>query len=349
MAETPPNPANLKPLREALVQTGDVPLDLLSVAVVGHPEQAFVGGNTGKIYQLDLTASEKSVANQWEAHVSHVSGLLAAGEQLISCGSDHRIVWWERSSRRQLREVVLPKWVRALALAPDGQTFASTCDDMVCRQFETGTGKLVREFKGHAALTPYHLPSKLYNCRFSRDGRHLATVDQGGHAMVWEVATGKQLADIHAPFFYTHDTNGHTYGGIRTVDFSPDGKSLALGGNLAGDTSNIGGSKSLIQIYDWQKSERTHDLQVGGNFFYERIRYHHEGKWLLGAAGAGSEQKLVFFDLAKKAMLREVKSTILVFDLVLTEQSDTLYAVGPLSDQRPLGRGSLVKWSLAGV
>jgi len=341
-------PNELKPVKQVLVQKDKAALDLLSVARVAGTDQVFAGGNTGKIYHLDLAASEPTPTS-WPAHVSHVSALLLTPKHLISSGSDHQIIWWDRETRQKVRQIEQPKWVRALALTPDGNILASVCDDMVCRLWEPETGKPVRELGGHATLTPYALASKLYAVSFSRDGRYLATGDQAGHTLVWESATGKQLANLHAPYFYTHDTNGHTYGGIRTVDFAPDGQLLALGGNMAGDTSNISGSKSLIQIYDWQKGTQTHDFRMGGNFFYERIRFHHEAKWLLGAGGAGSEQKLVFFDLEKKSMLREVKSPILVFDLVLGERSDVLYTVGPLADQRHLGRGTVVQWKIVGV
>lgn len=313
--------------------------DHYSVARVPDTDQLFVGGHTGKLQFLDL-AADKPTPIVWDAHVSYVSGLVLTAKHLISAGSDHQVMWWNRESRERVRAVPHPKWVRHLSLSADGQVLASVCDDMICRLFDVESGKLIRELKGHALLTPFDLVSKLYASAFSRDGKVVATVDQTGHALVWETATGQKLADIHAPLFYTHDTNGHTYGGIRSVDLSPDGKLIALGGNLAGDTSTITGSKSLMQVYDWQAGKQTADCQLGGDFFYERVKFHHKGKWLLGAGGAGNGAKLVLFDLASQTLLAEAKLPSPVFDIAISESSDIGFTAG---------RGKVGKWSLANV
>ncbi|MFM9068920.1 MAG: WD40 repeat domain-containing protein [Planctomycetota bacterium] len=310
--------------------------DHYSVAHLPHTDQLFVGGHTGKLQRVDL-AEEKPQPIVWDAHVSYISSLVLTSKYLISAGSDHQVIWWNRESRERVRAVAHPKWVRHLSISPDGQILASVCDDMIGRLWEVESGQPIRELQGHALLTPFDLVSKLYAAAFSRDGKRLATVDQAGHALVWETATGQKLADIHAPLFYTHDTNGHTYGGIRSVDFSPDGQQIALGGNLAGDTSTITGSKSLMQVYDWQTGKLVAECQAGGDFFYERVKFHNEGKWLLGAGGAGNGAKLVLFDLASQALLAEVKLPSPAFDIALNESSDTCFTVG---------RGKVGKWAI---
>lgn len=316
--------------------------DLWSVAWAPDSNLLFAGGGVGKIYQVDLTAAKPEPMN-WQGHASFVSGLVLTGKHLISAGSDHQLIWWDRQTRQQVR-VLKPhaKWIRYLALAPEGHLLASVGDDMVCRLWEAATGKPIRELRGHALQTPYQLASKLYMAVFTSDGKHLASADQAGHVLVWEVATGKQVADVHAPHFYTADTNGHSYGGIRAVTFSADGKLLALGGNLAGDTSTITGSTSLVQVYDWQTGKQTHEFKTGGNFFYERVCFHHEGRWLVGAGGAGSGQKIVFFDLERRAILYEAPSNMLVFDMALNATSDTLVTVGGK------GKANIIQWELKG-
>lgn len=317
--------------------------DLWSVARVPGTEELYVGGSDGKLHQVDL-AAEKPTPTSWSGHVSYISGLVVAGKHVISAGSDHRLIWWDRATRQAVRSLdAHPKWIRCLALSPDGQTLASGGDDMICRLWEAGTGKLVRELRGHELLTLHHHASKLYACAFSPDGKHLATGDQSGDIIVWEHATGNKVAIIKAPLFCTQRRNyDHSYGGIRTLAFTPDGKGIAAGGNIGGDTSIIAGSTALIQVFDWEKNQQTHEIK-GGDFFYERVAFHHAGHWLLGAGGAGntgSGQKLLFFDPKLKQAIHELKLGGLVFDMVLNETSEVLYTVGR-------GRG-LIQWDLKG-
>jgi WD40 repeat protein len=339
-----------EPTLESLRIAKEVSLagDFLSIARDAERGQLFVGNNTGKIYRLDLAAGDDASPQVIDAHISYVSSLVIAGDFLISAGSDHRLIWWDRLTQARVREVGgHPKWIRQITLSPDGAILASVCDDMVGRLLDSRTGKLIHELRGeHEILNPYDLPSKLYACAFSPDGERVATADQAGRMVIWDVSTGKKVKTLEAPLFCVWDTNGHTYGGIRSIDFSPDGKLLAAGGNLAGDTSNVSGSKSMIQIYDCNTGEQTHDFRVGGNFFYERIKFHHEGDWLLGAAGAGSEQKLVFFDLDKEEIAHEVKSGMLTFDIAVSRSSDTIYAVGRRGSSTVGTKGTLVHWDM---
>jgi len=310
--------------------------DYYSIVAVPDSDLVFVGGDTGKILAIDM-AAEKPTPTAWDAHVSFVTGLVLTPKHLVSSGSDHQVIWWDRETRERVRAIPHPKWVRHLSLSRDGKMIASVCDDMVGRLWDAESGRPLHELKGHALRTPYDFVSKLYASAFSPDGKLLATVDQAGHALIWETATGRRIAAVHAPFFYTHDTNGHTYGGIRSVDFSPDGQRIALGGNLAGDTSTILRSNALIQVYDWRSGKLASDFR-GGNFFYERVRFHHQGKWLLGMGGAGSDPKLTLIDRDGKSQVAEAKLG-LMFDLWLSEHSDVCFTAG---------RNSVSKWSISG-
>ena len=331
------NPNNAQPVKK-LALAGD----LLSVARVPGGDRVFVGGNDGKIHLIDLSA-DKPQPTSWAGHLSYVSGLVLAGNYLVSAGSDRKMAWWDAATRQPVRAVenAHAKWIRQIALAPDGKTIASAGDDMVCRLWDAETGRAVRELRGHPEKTRHHYRSKLFACAFSADGKLLATADQEGRIVVWETASGKQAAVCEAPDFYEWDRsaevgNAHSFGGVRALAFSPDGKALAAGGIDNHDAAIISGT-ALVEVFDWQAGQKTHEFKAGGNGVVENLRFEPRGAWLMGALGAGNAGKLLFYDLGQKKVLREVAAPMLIFGVAMNEAGDVIDTVG---------RGQVVRWGL---
>jgi WD40 repeat protein len=303
---------------------------VFALARVPGTRRLFLGGSDFKVYDLDL-AAPRPEPKEIGAHASYVTGLALAGKVLVSGGYDGRLIWWDVDQRRQVRAVdAHRKWIRGVAATHDGKTIASVADDMVCRLWDAAGGKLLRELRGHQEQTPHHFPSMLYACAFAPDDRHLATADKVGHIVVWEVASGKPVATLEAPGMYTWDPvqRIHSIGGIRALAFAPDGKLLAAGGiGRIGNIDHLDGP-ARVEVFDWQKGERTHDLPSGGlKGLVERLAFHPRGDWLLGAGGANGGF-LLFFDLKAKKVLRQEKVAIHVHDLALGEEAETIYLAG---------------------
>ncbi|MBM3994136.1 MAG: hypothetical protein FJ303_08270 [Planctomycetes bacterium] len=330
----PPGPLTVKATQEAKVSG-----DILCVVPIPGTGKAYAGGSKGKISLLDFD-NPKSTPDTWDAHVSYVSGLALAGKVLVSAGSDHKLIWWNTETKEKIREIVAhdKKWIRGVASSPDGKLVASVGDDMVCRLWDAGSGKRVHDLVGHDKLIPQTFVSKLYCCRFSADGKYLASGDQTGTAIVWEVASGKQVGKVRAPHLMQFDGNGHSYGGCRALAFSPDGSHLALVGNIAGDTSTILGSKALVHIFDWKADKETHYLPVKINGFFESVQYHPKEPWLFAGCGAGDGKKVVLFDLDKKAIVQEFPVGRPILDIALNASADALVAVG---------RTKALRWQLS--
>jgi WD40 repeat protein len=335
MAST--NPNNARPVKKLAL-----PGDLLSVARLPGSERVFVGGYDGRLHDIDLSA-EKPQPMSWAGHVSYVSGLVLAGKQPVSAGSDRKMAWWDAATRRPVRAVenAHGKWIRQLAVSPDGKTIASAGDDMVCRLWDAEAGKVIHELRGHPEKTRHHFRSKLFACTFSADGRLLATADQEGRIVVWEAGSGKRAAVCEAPDFYEWDHsaeagNDHSFGGVRSLAFSPDGKSLAAGGIDNHDAAIIAGT-AMVEVFDWQTGQKTHEFKAGGNGVVENLRFHPRGEWLLGALGAGNAGKLMFYDLGQKRVLREVSAPMLIFGMAMNESGDVIDTVG---------RGQVVRWAI---
>ena len=250
--------------------------------------RVFCGGSDFTVCEVDLD-QPKPEAKDLGRHESYVTGMALAGTTLVSGGYDGRLIWWNIESRSKIREVdAHRKSIRAVTATPDGNVMASVADDMVCRLWDVESGRLIHELRGHAELTPTHLPSMLFACAISPDGRHVATGDKVGHITVWDLESGQKPTELEAPDMYTWDPvqRRHSIGGIRSLAFSPDGTRLAVGGS--GKISNIDhlDGKAPVEVFDWQKGERTHQFasdQFKG--LVEYLGFHPQGDWLLAAGG----------------------------------------------------------------
>jgi WD40 repeat protein len=303
---------------------------LFCVARQPASSRLFLGASDFTVSDVDLSAAKPEL-KELGKHASYVTGVALAGKSLVSGGYDGRLIWWDTEKRSQLRSVEAhKKWVRAVAASPDGKAVASVADDMVCRVWDAAEGKLLHELRGHKEKTPNHFTSMLYACAFSPDGKHLATADKVGHVVVWEAATGKPVTTLESPGMYTWDPRQriHSIGGIRTVAFSPDGKSLAVGGiGKIGNIDHLDGA-ARVEVFDWQNGKSTHEFaKTKFKGLVERLAFHPQGDWLL-AAGGSANGFLFFMDLAKNKVLREEKVTAHVHAVALNESADTLYAAG---------------------
>jgi WD40 repeat protein len=293
-------------------------------------DRLLMGGSDFKVYDLDLSQA-KPEPKPWGQHQSYVTGLALAGKVAVSGGYDGRLLWWDTETRTQIHALdAHTKWIRKVAATPDGKTIASVADDMACRLWDAGSGKLLRELRGHQERTPHHFPSMLYACAFTPDGQFLATVDKVGHIVLWEVASGKQAKTLEAPTMYTWDPvqRKHSIGGPRALAFSPDGRHLAVGGiGKIGNIDHLDG-KARVEVFDWQKGERTHEFSDDKyKGLVEHLAFHPKGDWLLGGGGA-NDGFFLTFDLKAKRALRQEKAPMHVFAFVLNDTGATVYAAG---------------------
>ncbi len=294
-----------------------------------HTGHIFFGGSDFAVWDLDLD-KEKLEPKELGRHQSYVTSLALAGTTLISGGYDGRLIWWNTESGSHVRAVAAhSKWIRCVKATPDGNILASVADDMICRLWDVASGRMIRELRGHAEMTPHDFPSMLYASAISSDGRLLATGDKVGQVNIWDIESGRSLATLEAPVLYTWDPvqRRHSIGGIRALAFSPDGSRLAVGGiGKIGNIDHLEG-RPRVELFNWQKGERICEFSGEGKGLVERLEFHPRGDWLL-AAGGYSDGFLLVCDPAAKKVLAQIKVPMYVHDFELNEGSDRVYAVG---------------------
>jgi WD40 repeat protein len=320
-----PNPETLKQVKDF-----PRPAAVFAIAPVPNSTWAYLASQDFKVYAGDFSAAKFSPIELY-AHESYVTGVAAAGPGVVSGGYDGKLIWWSDDSEEIVRTVdAHTKWIRNVIASPDRKLVASIADDMVCRLWDAAKGHLVRELRGHQERTPNHFVSMLYAVAFSADGKYLATGDKVGHVVVWDVATGQQLAACEAPVMYTWDPvqRMHSIGGVRSVAFSPDGKYLAVGGmGKVGNIDHLEG-KSRVEVFDWRAGKQVAEFP-GDKFsgLVNKLAFAPDGSWLLGAGGAG-EGFLQFYDVAAKKTLRQEKLPMHIHDFALSPDATTITSVG---------------------
>jgi len=291
-----------------------------------------VGTSEGKVLRTDVEAATPAdQVFEGEAHTSYVTGLAKAGNKLVSGSYDRHLIWWDAEAGKALfRKPGHEKWIRKVAASPDGRAIATVADDMVARIWDAETGNLKAELKGHEPMTPHDYASMLFTCVFNPDGSLLATADKVGRIIVWNVASGKQVSTMDAPLMYTWDPKQrrHSIGGIRSLAFSPDGKTLVAGGiGQIGNIDHLGGNARL-QVFDWATGKSLAEIetsQVKG--LVQRLAFHPDGRWLLGAGGDNKGLHLVVNPSTWKLELEE-QCAFHVHDFALTGTGERYVAVG---------------------
>lgn len=303
---------------------------VFGIARPAHSPRAFLSCSDFKVYEADLDAA-KFEPKELYTHESYATSVALAGNVLVSGGYEGKLIWWDIEKKQQIRTIEAhSKWIRKVVASHDGKLFASVADDMVCRLWDSNTGKKSHELRGHEELTPHHYPSMLYAVAFSADSKHLATGDKVGHIVIWDVATGSQVATLEAPVMYTWDPlqRRHSIGGIRSLAFSPDGKLLAVGGmGKVGNIDHLEG-KTRVEIFEWSDKKKYHEFNEDKfKGLVNHLEFAPDGSWLLGAGGA-NEGCLLFFDVKGKKSLKQEKTKMHVHHFVMGETGDTISVAG---------------------
>ena len=152
--------------------------------------------------------------------------------------------------------------MHSMALSPDGAILASGSEDTTIRLWDMHTGEHKKTLNGHT--------DRVYSVAFSTDGKTLASGSDDNTIRLWNVDTGEtqRILTGHAGEFEGVDNGHSSVEGVKSVAFSPDGKTLASGG---GD--------NVIHLWDIGTGKRKMTL-VGHTHWVFSLAFSPDGKTL---------------------------------------------------------------------
>jgi eukaryotic-like serine/threonine-protein kinase len=222
---------------------------------------------------------QRPLPTSFEGHAGPVNAVafMPGGERLVSGGGDRTARLWDVGTGATLR-VFGPHGakVEGLAVSPDGRAIAAVTEP------EDGGGEVkLWPSEGGAARALEGHEHGVNALAFSRDGKLLATGDQGGILKIWDVAAGRERASWKA----------HAKA-VRGAAFSPDGRRLATGG--------------------WDHLVALWDVATGGQL--AAFEGHSGGVWGVAfspdgrrVASAGSDKTARLWDVEARRSLRVLR------------------------------------------
>ena len=167
---------------------------------------------------------EDAKVQKLTGHASTVTTVASGGNITASADSDGKILVWNLPDAKSARTLSHGAAVRALAVSLDGKTIASAGDDNAVQLWNAADGKLIRKLTGP---TDWLLAVAL-----STDGKFVAAGGQDGKLWLWETATGRKVFDVpSSPPVPKGTTPLPPTNVVSAIAFSPDGKTIALGGS----------------------------------------------------------------------------------------------------------------------
>lgn len=258
----------------------------------------FAGSEDSRVSRWEIETGKKLEFVGQESWVRSLA-FNATGELLVTGGYDGRLLWWsanttEESPKPQRKIDAHKGFIRAIAVSPDTKTFATCGVDRIVRIWQMDSGTLVKELAGHDA--------DIWNLAFHPGGKDLVSGDLKSNFIRWEVETGKVASKFQLPALTKYDpTFMADIGGPHSMEFSKDGKWLAIGGitNVSNAFAGIGNGAIVLWDWDAQKEKVMHVAKKPANGSAWGCHVHPEG-FTIGAFGGGGGGHLYFWKLDQK-------------------------------------------------
>ncbi|KAK7886125.1 hypothetical protein WMY93_025746 [Mugilogobius chulae] len=210
------------------VQVLEVPSGKMLASLQGHTKTVFHCQFTQN-GQMLITSSEDTTIRMWRWQSGECKVLQGHKEQVrgfsLLSNTSSRLLSWSFDgtvkSGQQLQDIDAHKGaILSCHVSPDGSMFASTSADLTVKVWRCDTWECVHSLTGHSEC--------VRSCRFSWDGRRIATGDDNGEIRLWSVKDGSLLKICSRE---GKDGLDSLHGGwVTDLHFSPDNSVLVSTG-----------------------------------------------------------------------------------------------------------------------
>jgi hypothetical protein len=232
-------------------------------------------------------------------------------------------------------------WSWAMAVSPDQRVIASVTGQYLAGSEEYAplasdepTVKLLDASSGQTLHALNMLPS-VQCVAFDATSQFVAAGNLMGDLAVWEVASGKQLAQWRSPAFTSWGIiKSHCYiGGVFAVAFSPDSQSVYAAGMGEMRDPMAGNGRQLWQRFDWHKSpvEKMQETVAdqAGEGLMETLAWHPQGQhFVMGGRLRGGKWNLGVFATESGQLIGQAKTGMRITTARYSGNGEILYLAG---------------------
>ena len=314
--------------RVALLEKGPIKPDpvgarLLNTATHDRPylackfdaqgTQLFAGAQDNNLHRWDIIGGPTL---HQPGHSSWVGTLQLIPQlnQAVAGGHEGKLTWWSDldTTPKVVRAIPAHKgYLRAVAVSPDGTLVATGGNDNMVRVWSAADGSLVKELPGHER--------HVYNVAFHPSGKFLVSGDLVGVLKQWEVGSWNHVRDLDAKVLWKYDAGFQAdVGGIRAIDFSPDGKLLAVGGITEVSNAFAGVGIPAVVLFDFEMGKQLRVMKPKENFqgSVYGLRFHPTEPFLI-AAGGGNGGAIWCWKFEEEKSFADVKLPGVAYDMTL--------------------------------
>src|SRR5262249_39407071 len=200
--------------------------DILHLLFSADGKTLAAGTRDGFVRLWDLASRELRESYSGHQGLVWTVGLAPDDKSIASAGQDGSLRFWDRETGQEIARVNCEFEIGTLIFSPDPSTTTVFCT----------IGDTTRRYDLKRLDAPSvianHNDSDISSVALAPNGTSVATVDSTGAITLWDTIKGKTLAVISTPQHHLH-----------SVEFSPDGKLIAL----AGETKN---KEPVVELCD---------------------------------------------------------------------------------------------------